>query len=281
MTTIDILCIGGAHVDLIARSSGQLQAAPSNPGTITRRTGGVAFNVARGLAARDHHAALAGVVGNDDDGHLVRAALGDAAVINALIVSASHPTGRYVAVEDRGGALLAGVAETAGLDALSPRCLAPTCERYRDACWWFVDANLPEPTLRTVAALPARPKLALDAVSVAKAPLLAGSLPKADLLFCNADEAAVVPIDSCPAVVITNGREPVRVVTAGVTTWLDVPNVEVQSVTGAGDSLIAATLDRLLAGEPLVQAVRAGIEAATILISSKGDKNHEQPHAAR
>ena len=49
----------------------------------------------------------------------------------------------------------------------------------------------------------------------------------------------------------------------------------------AGDSLIAATLDRLLAGEPLVQAVRAGIEAATILISSKGDKNHEQPHAAR
>ena len=67
MTTIDILCIGGAHVDLIARSSGQLQAATSNPGTITRRTGGVAFNVARGLAARDHHAALAGVVGNDDD----------------------------------------------------------------------------------------------------------------------------------------------------------------------------------------------------------------------
>ncbi|NQW10470.1 MAG: hypothetical protein HQ481_11390 [Alphaproteobacteria bacterium] len=280
MDTVDILCIGGAHVDLIARSGTRLLPATSNPGTVTRRIGGVAFNVARGLAARHRRVALAGIVGDDDDGRRVRAALDDALVTDALIMSPSHPTGRYIAIEDHNGALAAGVAETAGLDAVSPQTLLPMLGAYRDARWWFADANLPEAALQALAAWPNRPKLALDAVSVAKASRLADLLEDADLLFCNTDEAAVLPIGSCPAVVITDGASPVRVIAAGSTSWLDVPRIEVRSVTGAGDRLIAATLDRLLAGEPLARAVKAGIQAATSLISAKDDA-HEHTHTAR
>lgn len=280
MTLLDVLCVGGAHVDLIARPKAALLTATSNPGTIDRRVGGVAYNVARGLADRRRRTALISVIGDDDDGRFVHLALDANSVNNALITSTSHPTGRYVAIEDEHGALMAGVADTQGLDTLSPSTLWPALDTHKNAHWWFADANLPKETLQTIAKHPNRPKLALDAVSITKAPRLASLLDHTDLLFCNADEANVLPIRRCPAVVITDGAAPVRVIEDGRRSTIDVPSRDVQSATGAGDRLIAVALDRLLADQPLADAVKAGIQAATSLIAATDNKN-ERLDAAR
>lgn len=280
MTSLDVLCMGGAHVDLIACPNAALLTATSNPGTVGRRVGGVAYNVACGLADRRRRVALIGIVGDDDDGGFIRATLDTHSITDALITSTSYPTGRYVAIEDEHGALVAGVADTRCLDTLSPDALGPQLDMHKGARWWFADANLAKEALHTVASYSNRPRLALDAVSVAKAPRLAPLLDRAELLFCNAGEANVLPVGRCSAVVITDGPAPVRVIEDGVCSTIDVPSRDVRSATGAGDRLIAATLDRLLANQPFADAVKAGIQAATSLIAATDDEN-ARPDAAR
>jgi len=47
---VTVLVIGGANLDVLARSSGPLRAHTSNPGTTVRTYGGVGRNVAENLA---------------------------------------------------------------------------------------------------------------------------------------------------------------------------------------------------------------------------------------
>ena len=114
-----VLVIGGANLDVLARSSGPLRAHTSNPGTILRTYGGVGRNVAENLARLGTPTRMLLAVGDDTAGQEVLARTRFAGV-KTLRVPWDGPTGTYTALLDDDGSLVAGVADMAATESIAP-----------------------------------------------------------------------------------------------------------------------------------------------------------------
>ena len=284
-----VVCLGGATVDRTYQSRAPLLAGTSNPVSAAGLGfGGVARNVAESLARLGVPAALVSIVGDDEAGRAVLDHVRDLGVTTRLSVAAGQRTAEYVAVLQPSGELAFGLANLAILDAFTPSLLEEAWSLLSGAVWVVADCNLPSATLadlierrRAVGVF----GLAIDAVSAPKAKRLPGELAGVDLLFANVDEARAIlgtdpfpesPEDLCRAVlargagavVITLGDQGLFVAeTGGEGARLPAVAAQVVNVTGGGDALIAGTLSRLLEGERLVEALRAGLSAASLTVA--------------
>src|SRR3954469_20320732 len=97
-----VVVVGGANVDVKARTAAPLVAATSNPGTVVRTPGGVGRNVAENLSRLGSRVALVSVVGSAPDGDWLLAET-SAAGVDVTAVLRGGATGRYVAVLDADG----------------------------------------------------------------------------------------------------------------------------------------------------------------------------------
>jgi pseudouridine kinase len=194
-------------------------------------------------------------------------------------------TAEYAAIIDgaTGRLHVAAVAMDAAEAALGEALDAILAATARSS-FVFADANLPAAALaRVVRTARTRPfRLALDAVSVAKCTRLPGALDGVSAIFMNTEEAATYLGQSGPpedqvlqflrrgaaAAIITRGDK--GVVAGDGSGLYTSPAMEahVVDVTGAGDSLIAATLWRLGAGDTLPTALRWGCLAAGLTVET-------------
>jgi pseudouridine kinase len=279
-----VICIGNATVDRTFALDGELQLGTKNPAVARPIAfGGVARNVAENLARLGLHVALIASVGDDDAG---RAVLADARAlgidVGACVVTPDFPTPQYAAVLDPRNDLVFGCSDMRAIEALP-------FERVRAAAsapgtaWTFADCNLRRETLSAVIAAPraAAHRLAIDAVSVAKAQRLPAALAGVDLLFCNVDEArayldapAAAPDALAQALqrrgaqttVMTLGAHGAIVLTPERSERVAAAPATVADVTGAGDALIAGTIYALAGGATAFEAVRTGMVAATFAL---------------
>jgi pseudouridine kinase len=272
-----VVVVGGANVDIKARSTAALVGATSNPGTVVRTPGGVGRNVAENLARLGSRVALLSTVGSDPDGDwLLEEA--SAAGVDVSPVLRGGQTGRYVAVLDADGGLVTGVSDMAATDALGPDVLDH--DLIRSAALVVVDGNLPATTVDAVLALGVR--VVIDPVSVAKAeriaPLLRADRP---VFAVTPNEAELVAMGSVEGlhrrgvevVWVRRGADGSLLSTPDGETSLDAPEVTPVDVTGAGDAMLAAFCHRLLAGASLTDAAAYGHQAAALTVAS--------PHTVR
>lgn len=105
-----VVVVGGSNVDIKARSTSALVGATSNPGTVVRTPGGVGRNVAENLARLGSRVALVSTVGSDPDGDWLLEQTAVAGVDVSPVLRGGQ-TGRYVAVLDADGGLVAGVSD--------------------------------------------------------------------------------------------------------------------------------------------------------------------------
>jgi len=282
--SLAVACFGGAHIDLIARSDAGIVTASSNPGTVSTALGGVALNVARALAGLDRRVALIGCLGDDAEGGMIHRTLtAEGLDLGHMVRSADFATGRYVAIEGPDGELTVAVSDTGALDNLDADHLSKALQAFDGAALWFADANLPPALLRMIANHADRPRLVVDTVSVTKSRRLGDLIGEIDILFCNTAEAGAMlerPVSSGQAAakalaeagarscVVTDGAGPVGVYDGVQCREIAVPPTAVNSVTGAGDMLIAATIDAVLAGKDLYDAAAIGIAAARRKLTS-------------
>ena len=269
--------VGGANVDVKARTTAPLVAATSNPGTVVRTPGGVGRNVAENLARLGSRVALVSTIGSDPDGDWLVEQTAAAGVDMSPVLRGGQ-TGRYVAVLDAGGDLSVGVSDMAATDALGPDVLDH--DLIRSAALVVVDGNLPATTIDAVLALGVR--VVVDPVSVAKAeriaPLLRADRP---VFAITPNEAELVALGSVDGLhrrgveVVWVRRGPAGSVlsTPDGEVVLDAPSVVPVDVTGAGDAMLAAFCHGVLAGSSLEDAARAGHEAAALTVAS--------PHTVR
>jgi pseudouridine kinase len=272
-----VVVVGGANVDLKARSTAALVGATSNPGTVVRTPGGVGRNVAENLARLGSRVALVSTVGSDPDGDwLVEETA--AAGVDVSPVLRGGRTGRYVALLDADGSLVAGVADMAATDALGPDVL--DVDLIRSADLVVVDGNLPATTVDAVLAHGAR--VVIDPVSVAKARRISPLLSRARPVYAitpNEDELAalgsVAELHARGVEVVWVRRGPAGSLlsTAHSETGLEAPPATPIDVTGAGDAMLAAFCHRLLAGFSLTDAAAYGHQAAALTVAS--------PHTVR
>ena len=267
-----VVVVGGANVDIKARTSAPLVAATSNPGTVVRTPGGVGRNVAENLARLGSHAALVSVVGSDPDGAWLLAET-SAAGVDVTPVLRGGQTGRYVAVLDADGDLVAGVSDMVATDAVTPEVLDH--DLLRSAALVVVDGNVPATTVDAVLALGVR--VVIDPVSVAKArrisPLLSGNRPVFAITPNAGELAALGSVGDLHArgvevVWVRRGAEGSLLSTPNGDVPLTAPSVSPVDVTGAGDAMLAAFCHRLLEGASLEDAAEYGHRAAALTVAS-------------
>jgi pseudouridine kinase len=244
---------------------------------VVRSPGGVGRNVAENLARLGSPVALVSVVGSDPDGDWLLDETAGAGV-DVTPVLRGGQTGRYVAVLDVDGDLVAGVSDMAATDAITPEAL--DLDLLGSAALVVVDGNLPVPTIDAILSLGAR--VVIDPVSVAKAErislLLSGKRP-VFAITPNQDElAALGSVEELhergvEVVWVRRGAAGSLLSAADRATELAAPGVVPVDVTGAGDAMLAAFCHRLLGGASLADAARYGHEAAALTVAS--------PHTVR
>jgi pseudouridine kinase len=292
-----VVVIGGANVDVKARSSAPATEHTSNPGHGSMTPGGVARNIAENLARLGTRTHLVTAVGRDALGDTLLAQTSAAGVRLEHVHRTDRPTGTYTAILDSDGELILAVADMAATNELGPDHIGVARDVIATAGLVVLDGNLAPVALEFALDLAsaAEVRTILEPVSVPKAKLLAAFITADRPLYAvtpNRDELTaltglVARTDRQLRVAADNlhqrGVEHVWIrlgehgsllstVSADATFIPAVPTA-VEDVTGAGDSMLAAFCHALLEGKDPVDAARYGHAAAALTIAS--------PHTVR
>lgn len=281
-----VACIGGAAVDRTYSAAAAITPRTSNPATGRVSFGGVARNIAENLARLQVATSFATLIGDDDNGRMLLRHLIDLGVeVSSVTTVNGRATAEYVAILDVDGDLALGAADMAIFDQFSLRHLDLIWPRLAEAQWIIADCNLPASILHEVIARCAAgsQRLAIDAVSTAKIGRLPRSLHGVDLLFLNQDEAlaylglprgdaALTAAEAAMMlrkkgaheVIVTFGAEGLAIASVDGVSSVPATPCRFLNATGAGDALIAGAIYRLLAGDALIDAARAGAALAAL-----------------
>lgn len=285
---IDILVLGGAHIDRRGRIDGETTPGASNPGRWIEEPGGGGFNAARALARLGLRVTMISPRGGDAIGQRVAQAAADAGVEDRPFTFLDRATPSYTAILERDGNLVIAIADMDLYRLFTPRRLKIRAmrEAILNAGALLIDANLPPETLESLAkqAQELRKPVAGIGISPAKVVHYRNCLDAMDYLFLNAAEAKTLteasPSDPSewPALlrniglkggVVTNGSGPVIAFNKEGDFALTPPKLDtLVDVTGAGDSLCAGTLSQLVKGHGLAQALKHGVALAGLTLLS-------------
>lgn len=276
-----VVVVGGANVDVLARSAARSVGGTSNPGTTSLCHGGVGRNVAENLARLGTSVDLVAVVGRDHLGAALLEATAAAGVGVAHVRRTDRPTGTYTAVLDSDGELLVAVADMAATDELVAESLEPLAGLLAAADLVVLDGNLPAATIAFAASRATR--VALDPVSVPKAQRLVPVLGQTPcfLVTPNRDELAALTgqqdlgagVEAMHALGVEHvwvrlGGDGSLLSVGGERVVLPVVPAPVADVTGAGDAMLAAFCHAFLAGRTPIEAARFGHAAAALTVAS-------------
>lgn len=294
-----VTAVGACHLDRKARAAAPLVTGASNPVVLGGCPGGVARNVAENLARLDAAVALVSRLGRDAEGEALLAALGDLPVdLRGVTLSDSAPSAFHLIALEPDGEMLVAVADMRVYDEITPALLQGLAADLWTADALFADCNLPAAALDWLAQRRSgSTRLAVNAVSPAKAPRLRGSLAACDLLFVNRGEAAALlevsleGLDPAAAagalrqagageVVMTLGEAGLCIAGKEETVVLENFDNRVVDITGAGDALAAAYLEARLRGIGFAAAGRRALAAAQLTVASTESVSPELSPAA-
>ena len=288
-----IVCLGGAVIDRSYHAFAPIVAATSNPCQPQGGFGGVARNVAETLARLGRQVSLMTALGEDEGGRSIRSHMESLGVsMDRTLACPDQPTAEYVALIDASRELYVAMAAMDIFEQLTPEHLETIWPDLAAHAWVFADCNSPAASLDRLARLSAQAGtlLAIDTVSVPKAKRLPHDLSAFDVMFTNRDEAnallgapAASPADAARQIMARGARSVVLTMEAdghvvasadGLFTMPGLACVPVD-ITGAGDALIAGTLDGLMGGAPLQEATRQGALLATLTLETNPGSRHE------
>ncbi|MFC7491327.1 MULTISPECIES: PfkB family carbohydrate kinase [unclassified Knoellia] len=308
-----VVVVGGAVMDVKARSGSALDPATSNPGHITTHPGGVGRNIAENLARLGTPTHLVAAVGSDAFGDELLAHTRSAGVQLDHVVVGVRPTGTYLAVLDHDGDLSVAVSDMSATDSLTVADIEPARSLIQHCDLLVVDGNIPIEVatwLCDVARLGDVP-VVIEPVSVVKArrlrPLLDAGRPILAVTPNIAELAALVGHDVADTVAdirrataelhgrgvqhvwVRRGARGSLLSTAAtdpadpagrpqVTTDTRVSG-EVVEVTGAGDSMTAGFVHALLRDDDPVAAAAFGQATAALTTESGHTVRPDLTHA--
>ena len=288
-----VLVIGGAGMDIVGRLMSDLDAETSNPAHIRYSFGGVARNVAENLSRLGQAVSLISAIGEDDTGERLLETLTEAGVnTQAVLRTAEHPTGTYLAVINQNGALQMALDDMRVVSAITPGYIRQHAALFEEAALLFVDANLPVDALRTVMSLARRHHLPVcaDPTSASLAVRLRPYLSRLFICTPNSSEASIL----CdPAITVSNRKQALATAkylvgqgvqiaiitlaehglcyaTSETSGHIPAIRTEVVDPTGAGDALSAALIFALLNDIPIDEAMRLGLSAASLTLRYRG-----------
>ncbi|MET1059241.1 MAG: carbohydrate kinase family protein [Nocardioides sp.] len=285
-----VVVIGGANVDVKARSSGHVVSRTSNPGTAVLGAGGVGRNIAENLARLGTSTHLVAAVGTDPLGDQLLASTREAGVGVEHVARVDVPTGSYTAVLDHDGELLVAIASMAATEALGAAEVESAADLIAGAALLVLDGNLGTAALDAARTLAGDVPLVLDPVSVPKAERIRGffdgthpwHLVTPDYLELSALTGLPATyerqvVDACAHlhdrgvtwVWVREGERGSLLSGPDGTTQLPALPARVADVTGAGDAMLGAWCHGVLTGRTPLEAARLGHAAAAVTVASE------------
>jgi pseudouridine kinase len=275
---VTAVVVGGANMDVKARSGHAVVAGTSNPGHVVRSPGGVGRNIAENLARLGTVTQLVAAVGSDPLGDELLAATDAAGVDVTPVRRVPGPTGTYVAVLDTDGELVVAVSDMAATEALTAHDVRSAGSAIAAADLVVLDGNLTRDALTAGwdLAVSAGVRVVIDPVSVPKAGALADLLDGSRPLFAITPNLAELDVLGDPVDLVSRGVELVwvrcgsegsRLVSRDGSTRLPAAPADVVDVTGAGDAMLAAFCHGVLSGDDPVTAARLGHAAAALTVA--------------
>ena len=284
--------IGGANMDLKARSAAKATSRTSNPGHGSMAPGGVARNIAENLARLGDRVHLVSVVGRDPLGENLLRHTAAAGVRIEHVARTDRPTGTYTAVLDADGELIVAIADMDATAELGAEVLQSARDVIANAAVLVVDGNLGPAALDHALDLAAGVRTIFEPVSVPKATGLKDAIdgriyavtPNRDELAALTDQPTRTDqqVRTATAALHRRGVELVWVrlgergsLLSTTDEQIEIPAspTVVEDVTGAGDAMLAAFCHVLLEGGSPEHAARFGHAAAALTIAS--------PHTVR
>jgi pseudouridine kinase len=178
------------------------------------------------------------------------------------------------------------------ISALTPAYLRENYHVFKTASLLFVDANLPDPVLKTAISLAKRAKIPIiaDPTSVTLAPRFFPYLSKVFMITPNSSETAIycqepfadteqeqaieaakhLVYEGVNIAIITLAEFGVCYATSEISGSIPAIRTEILDPTGAGDALTATVMFALLNSIPLDDAIRLGVSAASLTLRHRG-----------
>lgn len=180
-----ISVIGGANVDLLATLNDAFIAADSNPGHIEVGYGGVARNIAHNLSLLGTRPQLLTVFGGDLFGGLLHDYCKQQGIdVHLSERESSLRSGIYLCLNNHGGEMIAAVADTEAIRAITPEWLAKRIGEINLSEYIIADTNVSEDGIRYLMENVTAP-LFIDGVSSTKAHRVVNALRKAKLPYLH------------------------------------------------------------------------------------------------
>jgi pseudouridine kinase len=278
--------IGGANVDLLATLNDAFIAADSNPGHIEVGYGGVARNIAHNLALLGARTQLLTVFGGDLFGGLLHDYCKQQGIdVHLSERDSSLRSGIYLCLNNHGGEMIAAVADTEAIRAITPEWLAKRIGEINMADFIVADTNITEDAILWLMGNVTAP-LFIDGVSSTKAHRVVNALQRCKLpylhtLKLNLKEALAVTKTNTYAdaaqqlinlgvahVYITLGSEGVYCRNAAEEWLFPVLPGEIVNTTGAGDAFLAGVIYAHSKGIDFPQTAQYGLMAARAALMS-------------
>ncbi|WP_404384731.1 winged helix-turn-helix transcriptional regulator [Knoellia locipacati] len=314
-----VVVVGGAVMDVKARSTARLDRATSNPGEVATNPGGVGRNIAENLARLGTSTQLVAAVGTDSFGEELLTHTRSAGVSLDHVVVGPRPTGTYLAVLDHEGDLAVAVSDMSATDALTVADVEPARALVQHCDLLVVDGNIPLVVASWLAdvATTAGVPVVVEPVSVVKArrlrPLFVPTRPVLAVTPNIAELAALVDrevADTVPAIsraaaelhalgvrhvwvrrgargsLLSSAAEPGGAGAGGAggtarpaVTTDTTISTDVVDVTGAGDSMTAGFVHALLRDDDAVAAAAFGQATAALTTESVHTVRPDLTHA--
>ncbi|MBQ1521672.1 MAG: carbohydrate kinase family protein [Erysipelotrichaceae bacterium] len=292
-----VYVIGGANVDISARSFNQIVDYDSNPGKVSYSFGGVAHNIARNLSNIGCKVDYITAFSNDHFGRqLVESMRNSNISIDHSQFFDDQTTSLYLAVVEPDGDMKVAIADMEILSHLDISKLEPILKSLSDDDILVLDTNL---TVEQIGKLinMAACQIFVDPISTAKAVKISGYLDKVDMLKPNRLEAEILsglkledkddylPVlnwfieKGCGSIVISMGKDGLIGSNGHEAYHLSNTRVEIVNTTGAGDAFMAGYVYRQHHGLSFLESLKyalANSAIALISLDTVNSKNSEE-----
>lgn len=278
-----ILVIGGANLDIKAKTLSTHINATSNPAHIVTKAGGVARNIAHNLARLGAGVQLVTALGNGPEAEMILAETNRAGVDTSHVIRSKKATGTYIAVLDHSGELVTAVNDMEVLEELTPKVIRNLKSQIATSPYVVADCNLTVETLMTLAELCAD-RLIIEPVSVPKSKKLLTLLENHKVFLATPNLDQLEALSGTREIekgvrqlfnlglgnlVIHAGEQGAYAFDGQLITHIPSQAKTIVDVTGAGDAATAGLIAGLTQTLPLAKAAELGQKAAAQVIASE------------
>lgn len=287
-----VLVIGAVNRDIKARCCDPIvHLADSNSAIISQHDGGVGRNIADVLGRLEMPTTFITAFGSDDVSQAMRAHLESYHIdLRYALTMENMRSDMFISIHDVDGELLTAVNQMTLIKYITPAYVQSKEALITAADFVICDCNLPQDTMAAIAKMPRRGKLVIDAVSASKIMRIRDIVDEVDILKVSRIEALSLcgaPIESSAEslvlslcdlgigqVIVSDGPKGFYINNGNEIHHFEAITATPQTVTGAGDCLLAGYIYSLANGDATIRACEIGRQAAFLSTKSVASVNN-------